>query len=303
VKLSTAIARYVEWKRGQGLQFVHGEQILRAFIRSTGDRPLAEVTVRHVSSYLDASRMGPATRYRAHHMVGSLFRFWISRRRMDKSPMPLARAARAQLFRPYIFTRSEIRRLLHAIENDQRSRAIEPQTLKVLVLFLFGSGALIDEAFNLTMGDLDLSSGSVTLRRSHSGRVRTIPMGPALRRALAAHASGRALNERLFQGRRGGRIRRINLIRAFQRACLCASIRTLGANRITPTLRELRNTFAVHCIERWVKSGAEIHQMMPVLSGYMGHVEPRSTEQYLRFVPSRFVEPLAKLATPKLLRH
>jgi integrase/recombinase XerD len=167
----------------------------------------------------------------------------------------------------------------------------------------FGSGALIDEAFNLTMGDLDLSSGSVTLRRSHSGRVRTIPIGPALRRALAAHASGRALNERLFQGRRGGQIRRINLIRAFQRACLCASIRTLGANRITPTLRELRNTFAVHCIERWVKSGAEIHQMMPVLSGYMGHVEPRSTEQYLRFVPSRFVEPLAKLATPKLLRH
>jgi integrase/recombinase XerD len=303
VKLSTAIARYVEWKRAQGLQFVHGEQILRAFIRSTGDRPLPEVTVRHVSSYLDGSRMAPDTRYRAHHMVGSLFRFWISRRRMDKSPMPLARAARAPLFRPYIFTRSEVRRLLRAIENDRRSRAIEPQTLKAVVLFLFGSGALIDEAFNLTRGDLDLRNRVVTLRRSHSGRTRTIPIGPALCRALAAHAPGGALDARLFQGRKGGPIRRINLIRTFQRACLRAGIRTPGTKRITPALRELRNTFAVHCIERWVKSGAEIHQMIPVLSGYMGHVEPRSTEQYLRFVPSRFVEPLAKLAMPKLRRH
>lgn len=212
--------------------------------------------------------------------------------------MPIARAARAPLFRPYIFTRAEMRRLLRAIESDRRTRAIEPQTLKALVLFLFGSGALIDEAFNLKRGDLDLRCGVITLRRSHSGRVRTIPIGRALCRALAAHARG-PLSERLFQSRKGGEIRRINLIRTFQRACVRADIRTEGGKRTTPALHELRNTFAVHCIERWVRTGTEIHKMMPVLSGYMGHVEPRSTEQYLRFVPSRFVEPLSNLAEPK----
>ncbi len=189
-----------------------------------------------------------------------------------------------------------MRRLLRAIENDRRSRAIDPQTLKAVVLFLFGSGALIDEAFNLTRRDVDLNGGVVTLRRSHSGRVRTIPIGSTLRRALKTYLRGRSFNERLFPHRNGGQIRRINLIRAFRRACLLAGIRENSGGRITPALHELRNTFAVHCIERWVRSGVEIHQMMPVLAGYMGHVEPRSTEQYLRFVPSLFIEPLEKLA-------
>ena len=45
----------------------------------------------------------------------------------------------------------------------------------------------------------------------------------------------------------------------------------------------------------------DIHRMMPVFSGYMGHVMPRSTEEYLHLVPGRFRKPLAKLASTKTL--
>jgi integrase/recombinase XerD len=295
LKLSRAIAGYVEWKRGQGIQFVHGEQILRAFIRSSGDRQLSDVTARHVSNYLDRSKMAPDTCHRAHHTVHSFFQFWMSRKRINQLPMPPARAARPPLFRPYIFTQTEMRRLLRAIESHRLSRAIDPQTLKALVLFLFGSGALIHEALNLMMDDLDLSRSVVTLRRAHSGRVRTIPIGPNLCRALKTLVRIRPSNQRLFQNREGGQIRRINLIRAFQRACLRSGIRTKTGSRLTPVLHELRNTFAVQCLERWVQRGVEIHKVIPVLSSYLGHVEPRSTERYLRFVPSRFTEPLREL--------
>jgi integrase/recombinase XerD len=193
-----------------------------------------------------------------------------------------------------------MRRLLHAIEAHRLSRAIDPQTLRALVLFLFGSGSLIHEALDLVIDDLDLSRGIVTLRRAHSGRVRTIPIGPKLCGALKTHVRARPSNQRLFQDRNGGQIRRINLMRAFQRACLRSGICTLSGSRITPALHELRNTFAVQCLERWVQRGEDIHKVIPLLSGYLGHVEPRSTERYLRFVPSRFAEPLRELATAKL---
>jgi integrase/recombinase XerD len=290
----------VEWKRVQGIQFIHGEQILRAFIRSSGDRHLSEVATRHVSNYLDRSKMAPDTCYRAHQTVCAFFQFWMSRKCINQIPTPPAKAARPPLFRPYIFTKSEIRQLLRAIESQRVSRAIHPQTLKVLVLFLFGSGALIHEALNLTVKDTDLSRGVVTLRRAHSGRVRTIPIGQKLCGALKVYVRVSPSGPRLFQDRKGRQIASINLIRAFRRACLASGIRADRGSRITPTLHELRNTFAVHCLEKWVQCGVEIDKTMPVLSSYLGHVEPRSTEQYLRFVPSRFSEPLKEIAAAKI---
>jgi len=47
-----------------------------------------------------------------------------------------------------------------------------------------------------------------------------------------------------------------------------------------------------------VRQGKDLRQMLPVLSGYMGHALLKSTELYLRLVPDRFVKPLSTLAKP-----
>jgi hypothetical protein len=44
-----------------------------------------------------------------------------------------------------------------------------------------------------------------------------------------------------------------------------------------------------------MRQGKDLRQMLPVLSGYLGHALLRSTELYMRLVPERFVKPLSKL--------
>lgn len=49
-----------------------------------------------------------------------------------------------------------------------------------------------------------------------------------------------------------------------------------------PRLHDLRHTFAVHTLQKWVQSGEDLTAMLPVLSVYMGHKSFRATAQYLR---------------------
>jgi len=75
--------------------------------------------------------------------------------------------------------------------------------------------------------------------------------------------------------------------------CARARIRQEHGYSPTPGIHGPRHTFAVHVLEAWLRQGKDLRQMLPVLSGYLGHALLNSTELYLRLVPERFVKPLS----------
>lgn len=55
-----------------------------------------------------------------------------------------------------------------------------------------------------------------------------------------------------------------------------------------PRLHDLRHTFAVHCLKKWVVEGNDINTMLPVLSAYLGHKNLKGTQQYLRLTADMY---------------
>ena len=55
--------------------------------------------------------------------------------------------------------------------------------------------------------------------------------------------------------------------------------------RARPRPHDLRHTFAVHTLLDWYHAGEDIDQRMPLLSTYLGHVDPASTYWYLEATP------------------
>jgi len=49
-----------------------------------------------------------------------------------------------------------------------------------------------------------------------------------------------------------------------------------------PRLHDIRHTFAVHTLQKWVETGEDLTAMLPVLSVFMGHKSMRATSRYLR---------------------
>ena len=73
---------------------------------------------------------------------------------------------------------------------------------------------------------------------------------------------------------------------------------TTGGNRLTqtagltprsptcrPRIHDLRHTFAVNALLGWYRAGVDVQARLPLLSTYLGHVEPGCTYWYLTGVP------------------
>jgi integrase/recombinase XerD len=299
MRFSTAIAKYAAWKRERGVRFARGESALRTLLRSVEDGPLDRITPKQISTYLDGSGMSAYTWWREYQIIRSFFQFWQSRNKLASLPMPRPQAALPPPFRPYIFSRTEIVRLLLAIE---RTPLLDPMTMRTFLLFLYGTGARVYETINLRVSDINFQNKMVSLRRPDGGQRRMLPIGRTLRNTLDLYLQSSAAQRRgadlVFVTCNGRQMKHHTLIYNFVRMCARARIRQEHGHSPTPGMHDLRHTFAVHVLETWVREGKDLRQKLPVLSGYMGHVVLESTELYLRLVPGRFVKPLLRLQEP-----
>ena len=54
---------------------------------------------------------------------------------------------------------------------------------------------------------------------------------------------------------------------------------------IRPRIHDVRHTFAVRTLLKWYQEDADVEALLPTLSVYLGHEDPRSTYWYLSAVP------------------
>mgnify|MGYP003623914880 CR=1 FL=1 len=55
-----------------------------------------------------------------------------------------------------------------------------------------------------------------------------------------------------------------------------------------PRLHDIRHTFAVHCLNTWVRSDVDLTTALPVLSRYMGHSGVKGTQKYLQLTAQMY---------------
>ena len=65
-------------------------------------------------------------------------------------------------------------------------------TMRTLILLLYGAGLRAGEARRLTLVDIDLKDAVLTVRRSKFYKTRLVPVGPQLAEALEGYARRRA---------------------------------------------------------------------------------------------------------------
>jgi integrase len=164
-------------------------------------------------------------------------------------------------------------------------------------MFLYGTGARIDETLALAQDDVDLRNLTVTFRR-FTRSVRTIPIGPTLGQWLRVYSVSNSNNAGSFFARKDGKaIKPMLLLRNFESVRRRAKVsRTDGLGR-QPLLRDLRRTFAVRCLKAWTEQKKDLRKMLPILAAYLGHVSLSATEEYLPFAPNRFSKQLSSLSS------
>lgn len=298
MKLAQLTNQYVALKQSMGSRFRTEAAILKAFCRAMGDVQVAEVKPDRVRAYLDGT--GAVTRFwhRKHTALSGFYRFAVGRGYAACSPLPRILPKPPAPFKPYIFTQAELRRLLQAADAALHPRAqLQGATLRTLLLLLYGAGLRIGEALALTVEEVDLHEGLLTIRPGKFYKSRLVPIGPRLAGVLRTYAGRQRRSKKrqrpdspFFLTRSGNAVTRSMAERAFCRLRGLAGVLRDDGARYQPRLHDLRHAFAVHRLVQGYREGADLQRLLPQLSAYLGHLNVSATQRYLTLTPELLKE-------------
>jgi integrase len=217
--------------------------------------------------------------------------FCLFRRRRDPGAFVPGREwtheATESRFLPYIFSVTEIRKLLQHIARG-RGSSFQRRSRRLLLLVLFCTGLRFGEAARLRVGDLNLGRRLLWIRES-KGRTRLVPIGPDLaeefRRYLRSRRTAQPPEREALLVSFQGKAYSTRLISHTVRQWLRLTGLKPDTGRVGPRPYDLRHSFAVERLRRWYRQGGEVAGRLPWLSVYMGHANILGTETYLHATP------------------
>ena len=228
--------------------------------------------------------------------LAGFYRYAISRGHAARSPLPAPgdEPRQPRSAPPYVYSRDELRRLFGAIDvSRQRPVQLDADTLRALLLLLYGAGLRFGEAQRLTLDDVDLRDAVLTIRDTKFYKTRFVPVGPQLADALKAYAAKRAEcalpkgTASTFLANRDG----TPLVKGTVRFVFARLLQTAGIHhnkddgRQPPCFHSLRHTAAVNRLASWYRQGADVQRLLPALSTWLGHAHLDGTQVYLSMTP------------------
>jgi integrase len=202
---------------------------------------------------------------------------------------------------PYLYSDVEIEGLMAAASRLPSQRTA--LTYRTMIGLLAATGMRVGEAIALDVSDLHWEHRTLLIRQGKFGKDRLIPL-----HASAFAALGEYVRERrsgypvtgtpaLFLSPTGKRVCHCNLSGAFHQLTKDAGI-TPRSRLCRPRIHDLRHSFAIRTLLDWYRAGVDVQARLPLLSTYMGHVNPATTYHYLSAAPE-----LLALAGERLERH
>lgn len=189
---------------------------------------------------------------------------------------------------PYLFADRDIDRLLAAAGTLRHP--LMAATHQTLFGLLAVTGLRVGEALRLDRHDVDLDAATLDVVRTKFNRSRRIPLHPSTVAALRRYRSVRGRlcprpkHPAFFLSTVGSRLgeRRVRAVFTDLVSRVPLEPRP-GCRR--PRVHDLRHSFAVATLVGWYQADADVAALTPLLSAYLGHVDPGSTYWYLQASP------------------
>lgn len=291
--LESAAAGFLAHKRAIGRKYHSEEAELRLLVRFAGEHGasrLEDLTPALVDDFL-ASR--PRARPRSFNhlrgVVSGMLQWAITNELIQTSPLTARRRRAGPGPVPFLFDMAQARRLLDAAGAlpDNSRAARRGQTYRTIFALCYGLGLRAGEACGLRLGDVDPDRQLLVVRGGKFGKHRLVPHGPRIGELVTQQAAWRRAGGAAedaaaplftFNGRTP--VNPCTASQVFHHLVPALGL-TIPDGVAPPCLHSLRHSFAVACLLRWYRDGADPAGQLFRLSTYMGHVSPVSTAVYL----------------------
>jgi integrase len=170
--------------------------------------------------------------------------------------------------------------------------SLRPKVLRLATVLLYSAGLRRGELIGLQLGDVNPRDAVLRIRQSKFHKSRWVPLsrdaGDELRHYLQQRqrqwGMAAPCDPLLCHGtRRCSGYTGTGLSDGLHKLMEAAGVHGWDGRR--PRIHDLRHSFAIQCLLRWYRQGADVQSQLPKLAMYMGHVSIASTAYYLRWIP------------------
>jgi integrase len=206
---------------------------------------------------------------------------------------------------PYLFSDDEVTALMHAAGRMRHRPAT--LTYRTLIGLLAVTGMRPGEAYRLDRDHFDADNRTLTVVCGKYGKSRLLMLDSSTVTALQDYGHHRdrlhphPVEPSLLVSMQGTRLNVTSTERCFVRLAHGIGLRP-RSDRTRPRLKDLRHSFAVNTLIRWYRTGVDVEARLPVLSTWLGHVDPQATYWYLQASP-QLLALAAQKATAATIRR
>lgn len=293
--------QFVNFKRSLGFRYESEPKCLSRFCRFSSEQGVTSIEITKELAYSWCSpKQNESAKSRGHRITCiRQFAVYLDSLGYSAFIMPETKNVCTSSFVPYIFTHDEINRLMKAADQTKKAAVAKDMHLSLPVIFriLYGCGLRVSEVCELQRKDVDAEKGFLNIKDSKNGCDRFVPLSVSVHTALLNYVN--AVNwdsddEYFFRAPDRSQIAPATIYQRYRSYLFNAGISHGGKGK-GPRLHDLRHTFAVHVLQKWIAEGADLHTKLPLLSTYMGHKNIHSTTKYLRLTAEVYPELLEKI--------
>ena len=298
--LQVSLADYLRLRRALGHKLDDAARHLANFVAYLDDAGEPTVTMNAVLRFVLDPDLDPASTVPSRRLAAIRgFARYLSgidpRTEIPPVGMVIYRARRRT---PFLFSDTDVDAVAHSAAATTPF-PFRKATLTTMIGLLATTGMRVGEVIRLDRGDIDWDNAVILVRESKFTKGRNVPVSATTIDALAAYRRrrdrSRPASTRLFVSLAGTPVAYSHFSSTFRRAVDDSGI-ALGSP-IRPRVHDLRHSFAVRTLTGWYRLGLDVEALLPRLSTYLGHAEPRFTYRYLTAIPELLGHAASRLET------
>ena len=292
------VNEYIEEKRATGYGFEKAAQVLRRIIglQNDVDHGLPLLSAQLVGRWAQKTPWENETNRSQRISILRGLGAYMVRMGYDTHVVPQRLAPQKDYaYAPYIFSERELGLILSSIDRlcengiSRHSDLIFPVVFRILI----GCGTRITETLCVEKNDVNLENGTLYLRHAKNAKERIIPMAASVVEKCRLYKTKCQVFRKFtssrwfFPNSDGVPYNCATAYQLFRRALSVSGISHGGKGK-GPRLHDLRHTYAVRVLNRWVQEGRNLTTALPYLAIYMGHEGLKASQHYLRLTATMF---------------
>ena len=203
---------------------------------------------------------------------------------------------------PHIYSEKEMLDIFYACDN------LKPKTfrgatccyaLPAFFRLLYSTGIRLGEAISIRNKDVDFKKRHIFINETKNCHQRFAPINKTLALVLKDYLEYRNQitykpvddpSSYFFVNNRGDALTHNGVQHIFREVILAKAGIPYKGHHAGPRIHDIRHTACVHALKKIVSLGYDIYCCMPILANFMGHINPMSTETYLRLTQEAYPE-------------